>query len=98
MLDVRRRRGERQIHGAVRYNPGALMKAERLELPLDHTRRIVLDADDSGDVRSLWWRFSRNGYKQVVGLAGGFDAWDAAGLPEEDAAQDQPIPGARICE
>lgn len=92
-LDVRSRRGRTQIRGALRYDPKELLSQERLALPLPHDGKIVVYADDDSRAEEIASRLAEQGYHGVAILAGGFEAYEAAGLPTEEATQEQPIPG-----
>jgi len=93
ILDVRRNPGRRQIRGALRYDPEKLLRASELALPLDHDRRIVLDAETYRDGCALVEAMRKHGFEHVVVLDGGYLAWCHAGLPDEEATQEQPVPG-----
>jgi len=93
-LDVRSKRGRTQIRGALRYDPKALMSQERLALPLPHDEKIVVYADDDARAEAIAERLQEQGYHDVAVLAGGFEAYEEAGLPTEEDTQEQPIPGA----
>jgi 3-mercaptopyruvate sulfurtransferase SseA len=92
-LDVRSRRGRTQIRGALRYDPKALLSQERLALPLPHEGRIVVCADTDEDAARIAQRLQEQGYHDVAILDGGFEAYEKAGLPVEEATQEQPVPG-----
>jgi rhodanese-related sulfurtransferase len=92
-LDVRSKRGRTQIRGALRYDPKALMSQERLALPLPHDGMIVIYADDDARAEEIAQRLQEQGFHNVAVLAGGFEAYEEAGFPTEDATQEQPIPG-----
>lgn len=92
-LDVRKHARGEQIRGAVRYDPKALLGEERLALPLAHDRRIVVYAEDDDDAARIAGRLRDQGYAKAAVLAGGLEAWKAAGLPTEALTQEQPVPG-----
>ena len=92
-LDVRSKRGRTQIRGALRYDPKALLDQERLALPLPHDGKIVVYADDDARAEEIAERLQEQGYHDVAVLAGGFEAYEEAGFPTEEATQEQPIPG-----
>ena len=92
-LDVRSHQGKQQIRGALRYDPKRLLAEEHLTLPLDHDARVVVYADDDEQAAKIAEHLRRQGYSRAGVLAGGFEAYVNAGLPVEDATQEQPIPG-----
>lgn len=92
-LDVRSKRGRTQIRGALRYDPKELLKQERLALPLPHDGKIVVYGDDDARAEEIAERLEEQGYHNVAVLAGGFEAYEEAGFPTEEATQEQPVPG-----
>ncbi len=92
-LDVRSHRGRTQIRGALRYDPKALLSQERLALPLPHDGKIVVYGDNDASAEQIAQRLEEQGYNNVAVLAGGFEAYEEAGFPTEEATQEQPIPG-----
>lgn len=92
-LDVRSKRGRTQIRGALRYDPKALLSQAELALPLPHDGRIVVYADTNEDAARIAQRLQERGYHDAAILDGGFEAYEKAGLPVEDATQEQPVPG-----
>ncbi len=95
VLDARKHPGKQQIRGALRYDERALLKEERLMLPLPHEGRIVVYADSEEDAERVAERLRDQGYSQAAVLDGGFEAYREAGLPTEEITQEQPVPGAR---
>ena len=92
-IDARSRPRKEQIRGALRYDPKALLSADRLTLPLPHESRIVVYADSDDRALEIAERLREQGYEQATILEGGFDAYKAAGLPVEQITEEQPIPG-----
>ncbi|HZT14055.1 MAG TPA: rhodanese-like domain-containing protein [Candidatus Baltobacteraceae bacterium] len=92
-LDVRSRQGSQQIRGALRYDPKRLLAEEHLTLPIAHDSRVVVYADDEETAAHVAAHLQSQGYSRAALLAGGLDAYREAGLPLEDATQEQPIPG-----
>lgn len=92
VLDVRAHPGKKQIRGAVRYDPKALLGEEHLVLPLGRERAIVVYGDDESQAGRIAEHLRSQGYDALV-LRGGFNAHRDAGLPTEDSTQEQPIPG-----
>jgi rhodanese-related sulfurtransferase len=92
-LDARSHPGKEQIRGALRYDPKALLTEERLTLPLPHDGHIVVYAEDEKRAEQIAERLREQGYANATVLEGGFEAYRAAGLPVEEATQQQPIPG-----
>ena len=93
ILDVRRRAGKRQIRGALRYDPHALLQADALSLPLDRESPIAVYGDSEKIVGEIVDRLRKQGYGGAAPLRGGIEAWENARLPMEDATQEQPVPG-----
>jgi len=93
VLDVRTRPGKEQIRGALRYDPKRLLAEERLALPLDREGRIVVYGDDEEQAAHIAAHLRDAGFSNTAILAGGFEEYRAAGLPVEEATQEQPIPG-----
>jgi len=92
-LDVRKHARGEQIRGALRYDPQALLDVEKLVLPLDKERPVVVYGDDDESAARVAQRLREQGYAQAAVLAGGLDSWKAAGKPVEDLTQEQPVPG-----
>jgi 3-mercaptopyruvate sulfurtransferase SseA len=64
-----------------------------LALPLPHERRIVVYGDNERQAEEIASRLHVQGYHDVAVLEGGFEAYESAGLPTEEATQEQPVPG-----
>lgn len=92
-LDVRKHAHGEQIRGALRYDSQAILGVDKLVLPLDKERPLVVYADDDEMADRVAQRLRDQGYAQATALAGGLDAWKAAGKPVEDVTQEQPVPG-----
>lgn len=92
IFDVRHHRHGEQIRGAVHYDPHAMKQAQQLSLPVAHDGTIVLYGDDEAQASELAERLEDSGFMRVRVLRGGIEAWKAAGLPVEEASQEQPIP------
>ena|SRR5579862_3583230 len=92
-LDVRKHQGKEQIRGAVRYDPKRLLAEEHLTLPIARDERIVVYSDDEESAERVALHLQSQGYDRAAILSGGFDAYRKAGLPVEEATQEQPIPG-----
>lgn len=92
-LDVRTHTGKEQIRGAVRYDPKRLLAQAKLVLPFAHDESIVVYGDDEAQSAHVAAHLREGGFQNVSVLAGGFDAYKEAGLPVEEATQEQPIPG-----
>jgi hydroxyacylglutathione hydrolase len=57
----------------------------------DHERPIVVVRDPDQDIEEVLWQAAKIGYENVVGeLAGGVEAWTAAGLPTGSVALVEP--------
>lgn len=93
-LDVRAHAVKEQIRGALRYDPKALLAEDPLALPLDHHGRIVVYGDNEEQAERVAERLETHGFSNVAVLDGGFEAYRAAGLPVEEATQQQPVPGS----
>jgi rhodanese-related sulfurtransferase len=93
ILDVRMRTGPKQICGAVHYAPKALLEANPLVLPLPRETPIAVYGDSESVVTAVIDKLHRSGYAGAARLEGGIEAWHDAGLPLEDATQEQPVPG-----
>jgi rhodanese-related sulfurtransferase len=93
ILDVRRHVHGEQIRGALRYDPNALLDADKLILPFSHEGQIVLCTDDEHLAQRIADKLLDSGYKSVVSLAGGMRAWKDSGLPTEPPTEEQPVPG-----
>ena len=92
-LDVRAHQGREQIRGALRYDPKRLLAEDHLALPIAHDARIVVYADSEEQAAHVAAHLQGQGYTRAAVLAGGFEAYRDAGLPLEEATQEQPIPG-----
>ena len=92
-LDVRKHQGKQQIRGALRYDPKRLLAEEHLALPLAHDQRVIVYSDDDETAVEIAEYLRGQGYANAAILAGGFKAYRDAGLPLEEATQEQPIPG-----
>ncbi len=93
IIDARTHQGKEQIRGAVRYDPKRLLAEEHLTLPMAHDESIVVYAEDEKHALAVAEHLRRQGYENAAVLAGGLDAYRDAGLPLEQATQEQPIPG-----
>ena len=93
LLDVRMRPGRKQIRGAIHYDPKHLLEADPLALPLPRESAIAVYGDSQNVVAAVVDKLQRSGYSGAAALDGGIEAWHDAGLPLEDATQEQPIPG-----
>lgn len=92
-LDVRKHTHGEQIRGATRYDPQAILRVDKLVLPFDKERAVVVYADDNQMAERIAQRLREQGYGEASVLAGGLDAWKAAGKPTEEVTQEQPVPG-----
>lgn len=93
IIDARTHQGKEQIRGAVRYDPKQLLSEEHLALPIAHDERVVVYSDDDERAGQIAEHLRDQGYKNAAVLAGGLEAYRNAGLPLEQATQEQPIPG-----
>ena len=93
ILDVRKQARGEQIRGAVRYDPQALLDVDKLLLPFDKERPVVVYADDDENAARVAQRLRDQGYGEAAVLTGGLDGWKASGKPTEDLTQEQPVPG-----
>jgi rhodanese-related sulfurtransferase len=93
VLDVRHSPGRQQIRGALQYDANAILDADPLTLPLPHDRPVAVYGDDDEMVRRVVEKLRGARYAGAAALAGGIDAWKAAGLPLEEVTEDQPVPG-----
>lgn len=93
IVDVRMRPGRKQIRGAIHYDPKHLLEADPLVLPLPHDGPIAVYGDSQNVVAAVVDKLQRSGYGGAAALDGGIEAWHDAGLPLEDATQEQPVPG-----
>jgi len=92
-IDVRKKPDGKQIRGSLRYDGEKLLSTDELALPLPHDGKIVVYADDDNRAEEIAQRLEEQGYNNVAVLAGGFEAYEEAGFPVEEATQEQPIPG-----
>ena len=93
VLDVRMRPGNKQIRGARHYDPKEVLSADPLVLPLSHDGPIAVYGDSEPVVAAVIDKLRRSGYSGAAQLDGGIEGWHDAGLPLEDATQEQPVPG-----
>ena len=93
VVDVRMRPSGKQIRGAVHYDPKHVLEADPLVLPLPKDRPIAVYGDSENIVIAVIDKLQRSGYAGAASLEGGLEGWHDAGLPLEDATQEQPIPG-----
>ena len=93
VIDARSHPGKEQIRGALRYNPKALLAADRLILPLPQDTGIAVYADDETRAEEIAQRLQAEGYSGAAVIEGGFEAYRDAGLPTEDLTEEQPVPG-----
>lgn len=93
-LDVRKHHKRRQIRGALQYDVNALLSEEPLTLPIPHDGNVVVYADDDETAERVAARLRHEGYEHAKILEGGFDAYEAQGLPTEEVTQQQPVPGS----
>ncbi|MBV8490082.1 MAG: hypothetical protein JO199_06070 [Candidatus Eremiobacteraeota bacterium] len=94
ILDVRARRGAKQIRGSLYYDPKELLKADPLVLPLPHDGAIAVYGDSDTIVAAVVDKLERSGYSGAARLDGGYEGWHDAGLPIEGTTEEQPVPGA----
>ena len=92
-LDVRKHRGKQQIRGALYYDAHALLKVDKLALPLPHENTIVVYGDTEEDAERVAARLREQGYEKAAVLSGGIEAWESLDLPLEAITEEQPIPG-----
>jgi len=95
LLDVRRAARGAQIYGAIRYDPKKLHGAAKLILPLPKSEGLIVLYDEDGRsdaLTDLAAKVRDNGYAGVHVLAGGFEAWQAAGGRTEEPTLEQPVP------
>jgi len=92
-LDARKHARGEQIRGALRYNPEALLKVDKLVLPLDKERPVAVYAETDEAAERIVRRLYDQGYAEAAVLDGGLDAWKAAGKATEELSQEQPVPG-----
>jgi hypothetical protein len=86
--------GKREIAGAVRYRPSDLLTAERLVLPLDHDRAVILYAAGGPDdqLETIADKMRRNGFADVGIYGGTIREFEDAGGRMQDASYEQVVP------
>ena len=87
VVDVRMRPGNKQIRGAVHYDPKQVLESTPLVLPLPHDGPIAVYGDSEPIVIAVVDKLQRSGYKGAAGLDGGIEAWHDAGLPLEERSE-----------
>lgn len=95
LLDLRRSARGEQIYGAIRYDPKKLLDAPRLVLPLPKSEGLIVVYDEAGtakNVQQIGEKLRKDGYAEVRLLAGGWEAWQAAGGRTEEATLEQIVP------
>jgi hypothetical protein len=88
--------GPREIRGAIRYRPGALLEAPFLVLPIARHRTIVLyDAGGpSPELRSIADKMRDDGFKIVRVLEASLADYERAGGPVQKPSREQTVPPA----
>jgi 3-mercaptopyruvate sulfurtransferase SseA len=88
--------GSREIRGAIRYRPSDLTTAAHLSLPIAPEKPVVLYGPDDRDTfEEIAANLRASGYPDVRVLTGGFAAYEAAGLPVQEASLEQVVPPSR---
>ena len=93
VIDARSHPGKDQIRGALRYDPKALLAADRLILPLPEDTGIAVYAEDETRAEEIAQRLRAEGYAKACVLEGGLEAYRESGLPTEALTEEQPVPG-----
>jgi rhodanese-related sulfurtransferase len=97
IINVGNHAGSREIRGAIRYRPHDLLVPERLALPLEPEKPIVLYDQYGADEQTvrIAEKLRANGYRDVRTLQGGFAAWKRAGGPTQEPSLEQVVPPVR---
>jgi rhodanese-related sulfurtransferase len=94
VIDVGRHAGSRQIAGAIRYRPDDLLRAERLLLPVDRERAVVLYGTRGWDrqFEEIAEKFRQNGFSNVRIYGGSLQDFEDAGGRTEDSSYEESVP------
>ncbi len=94
VIDVGRHPGPRQIVGAIRYRPSDLLRAQRLLLPLDHERAVVLYGSRGCDhqIEAIAEKMRLSGFASVSIYGGTIWDYEAAGGRTEESSYEQIVP------
>jgi rhodanese-related sulfurtransferase len=95
VLDLRGGRHDRQIYGAIRYDPAKLLDAPRLTLPLPQNSGLIVVYDEDGtssNAIAIAQKLRDEGYGTVCTLEGGFRAYLDAAAKTEETTLEQPVP------
>jgi len=97
ILNVGKHGGHREIRGAVRYRPHALLTPDHLAIPIAQDKPVILyDENGDGDLtKQIAEKLKANGFKDVRILQGGFAAWEKAGAPTQESSREQVVPPTR---
>jgi rhodanese-related sulfurtransferase len=95
VLDLRGGRHDRQVYGALRYDPAKLLDAPRLTLPLPQNSGLIVVYDEDGtssNAIAIAEKLRDEGYGKVCTLEGGFRAYVDADAKTEETTLEQPVP------
>jgi rhodanese-related sulfurtransferase len=89
--------GKREIRGSIRYDPGELLEAEHLALPIERDRRVILYAEHGHDetLARIAEKMRADGFTDVRVYEGTLAAYEQAGGETQEASMEQIIPASK---
>ena len=92
--------GRHEIRGAIRYEQSDLIDAEKLTLPIEAEKPVVVygERDPDENLEKVAANFRSSGFSDVRLLSGGFKAYEDAGAPLQEASVQQVVPPHNITE
>jgi hypothetical protein len=94
IINAGKHAGKREVRGAIRYSPSELLGAGHLALPIAHSNRIILYAEDghSETLDKIAEKLRAEGFSDVRVYEGTFAAYERSGGATQDASTEQIVP------
>ena len=94
IINAGKHAGKREIRGAIRYRPSALLEADHLALPIAHDSRVILYAEHGSDetLQEIANKMRADGFSDVRVYEGTLAAYEQAGGETQEASMEQVVP------
>lgn len=98
IINAGKHAGKREIRGAIRYDPGELLEAGHLALPIAHEARVILYAENGGEetLAHIAAKMRAEGFTDVRVFEGTLSDYEQAGGETQEASMQQIIPPSSV--